>query len=191
MNILEQGFSFLRITSEEEKKNVRESIIETEEQRVWQEKILWRKTFENRFVIPVGKDKKFYQKLLDATKKKIKELAVHARTCTEYCFIPEDEQQNYMEKRDRLSAIVNTKYVREGMDVTRAKAFPIDQMIQFKEGFAKCLVDTDEKTGSMKYNKGTNTVYCFGCSQKWDAIDVYMKLHNVPFKEAIKSLTCA
>lgn len=61
-----------------------------------------------------------------------------------------------------------------------AKAVPISEYIEFnKQGFAKCLWHGNERTGSMKWYKDKNHVYCFSCQRKWDVIDVVMKLFNI------------
>lgn len=77
-------------------------------------------------------------------------------------------------------------------EIRKAKEVPITKLIKFSyDGFA-CCIWHDEKTGSMKYNKlGTkypNTIKCFGCGIMGDSIDVYMRLHNVEFKEAVRLL---
>lgn len=183
---MEQGFRMLGIISESDKQIVFDSLIETEEQRQWQEKIRLRREFEDRFSIPVNQTKSFYKELEKRTKIKIQELKIHMRTCTD-CWVPEDEQSRYIEKLNKLRAVSNTD-ARGMADVTGAKKFPIDQLIEFRGGMAKCIFH-GERTASMKYNRGTNTVYCFSCNQKWDAIDVYMKINAVQFGEAIKRLT--
>jgi DNA primase len=71
--------------------------------------------------------------------------------------------------------------------VIRAKEYPIDELIKFSQGKARCLWH-NEKTGSMHFYKETNRVHCFGCGKGGDAIDVYMALNNVAFKDAVEKL---
>lgn len=71
--------------------------------------------------------------------------------------------------------------------VLRAKLYPIDSMIDFRDHKAKCLWH-NEDTGSMHYYKDSNKVHCFGCNKTADSIDVYKQLHNCSFMEAVKSL---
>lgn len=73
--------------------------------------------------------------------------------------------------------------------IARAKTYPISDLIKFDtRGFTKCLWH-NEKHGSLKLYKETNTVYCFGqCGKVHDSIDVYMKLNNCTFTEAVKKL---
>lgn len=72
-------------------------------------------------------------------------------------------------------------------DITRAREFPIDQLIEFnRAGFARCIWH-QEKTPSM-HLKG-NHVYCFSCQHHGDAIEVYMQIHGVDFKNAVRHLS--
>lgn len=71
--------------------------------------------------------------------------------------------------------------------IERAKNYPINDLIKFSQNKAQCIFH-NEKTSSMHYYKKQNVVYCFGCSKRADSIDIYMKIHNCSFLEAIKSL---
>ena len=44
-------------------------------------------------------------------------------------------------------------------------------------------------SGSMKYYEKENRVHCFSCGKSWDSIDVYQKLNNCSFKDAVNKLT--
>lgn len=76
-----------------------------------------------------------------------------------------------------------------GDEVARAKEMPIHEMINFNsQGKTKCLWH-NEKTASLCYYPKNNKVWCFGgCGRGYDAIDVYMKVHGVSFKEAIRKM---
>jgi DNA primase len=70
----------------------------------------------------------------------------------------------------------------------RAKAYPINELIQFKGKSARCLWH-EEKTPSLYYYAKTNSCYCFGgCGKSYDAVDTYMKINNCSFKEAVEKL---
>lgn len=73
--------------------------------------------------------------------------------------------------------------------VLRAKAYPIDELLQFNHsGSARCLFH-NETEASLHYYKDQNKTWCFGgCGRGYDAIDIYQKLHNVSFMEAVKAL---
>lgn len=72
-----------------------------------------------------------------------------------------------------------------------AKSFPIPHLegIKFnKTGKAVCPFH-NEKTGSLQYYPKTNTCYCFGqCGKNYDVIDMYMKINDASFTEAINKL---
>ena len=73
-------------------------------------------------------------------------------------------------------------------DIENAKEVPIDTFIEFnRAGFARCI-QHDERTGSMKYYRNVNRVYCFGCNFNEDSIGVVMKMRNAPFTEAVRFL---
>jgi DNA primase len=71
--------------------------------------------------------------------------------------------------------------------VTRAKEYPVTNLLEFRQNKHQCLWH-NEKDASLHYFKKTNSCYCFGCSKVADAIDIYMKLHNCTFKEAVEKL---
>lgn len=71
-----------------------------------------------------------------------------------------------------------------------AKNVPITNFMEFnRSGFTNCLWHS-EKTGSLKYNKKLNRVYCFGaCGKGYDVVDVVQKMFNYSFSEAINFLS--
>lgn len=73
-------------------------------------------------------------------------------------------------------------------DVDKAKQYPLDELVEFKHGFARCVFHT-EKTGSMKFYKEQNRAHCFSCNKSFDAIDIYRQINNCSFREAINYLT--
>jgi hypothetical protein len=88
----------------------------------------------------------------------------------------------------KLEWYIKPKEQRAELDIARAKAVPITNMIEFKRKVALCLWHT-EKNASMTYFPSTNKVWCFACSNGGDAIDVAMKLWDVDMKEAVAKLT--
>lgn len=71
--------------------------------------------------------------------------------------------------------------------VTRAKEYPITNLMPFKRGKALCPFH-NETTPSFTYYPATNSCYCFGCAKVADSIEVYKKLHDVSFKEAVDEI---
>jgi len=71
----------------------------------------------------------------------------------------------------------------------RAKAFPIENLVQVNRmGWAKCPFHT-EKDPSFKINKKKNLWFCFGGCGGGDSISLVMKLNNYSFKEAVEKLS--
>jgi hypothetical protein len=81
----------------------------------------------------------------------------------------------------------NTKLINE-QDVLRAKEYPVNQLIKFNNaGFAPCIFH-NEKTGSMRYYKNSNSVHCFGCGTSGDSIKVAQQLFGDNFINTVKRL---
>jgi len=73
--------------------------------------------------------------------------------------------------------------------IQRAKEYPIAKLIEVnKQGFAHCPFHHPDKEPSFKIYSETNRYYCFGCQASGDVIDLYMKLHNVDFPQAVRKL---
>jgi len=71
--------------------------------------------------------------------------------------------------------------------IDRAKEYPIEQIIEVnKRGFALCPNHEDHHP-SLDCRNGF--CYCYSCHWSGDVISLYMKLHNVDFKEAVKYLS--
>jgi len=75
-----------------------------------------------------------------------------------------------------------------GINIARAKEYPIGSLIEInRSGFAKCPFH-NEKTASFKVWIKENRWYCFGCNERGDVIDLYMKMNGVDIKTAVKAL---
>ena len=73
-------------------------------------------------------------------------------------------------------------------EIERAKAVPINELLEFnRSGFAKCLWHS-EKTPSLKWYRKENRVHCFSCNKGWDSVDVVMKQEGCDFVSAVKRL---
>lgn len=84
--------------------------------------------------------------------------------------------------------IAHIKYQKDerfGDALSRAKQYPMTSLLEFTKGKAICPFHA-EKSGSLHYYPESNKAYCFGgCGKSYDAIDVYKKLNNCSFKEAV------
>lgn len=74
-------------------------------------------------------------------------------------------------------------------DIARARAIPISYFIKVsKMNKAKCPFH-DDKTASLHVYPKDNRFHCFGaCNQGGSVIDLYIKLNNCTFKEAVHKL---
>jgi hypothetical protein len=85
-----------------------------------------------------------------------------------------------LERRNKKSS--NT------LNIEKAKQFPMTDLIDFKYRTAKCLWH-QEREGSLYYYPKDNRCHCFGaCGKSFSVIDVYMKINNCTFVEAVKKL---
>lgn len=82
----------------------------------------------------------------------------------------------------------NRKVKTDLPDILKAKEYPIERLIEFKQGKACCLWH-NEKDPSLHYYREQNVVYCFGgCGKSFDAIDVVRQIRGCSFSEAVKLL---
>lgn len=96
----------------------------------------------------------------------------------------------YIEKHTKPAyAPVDWSGSKDGDALARAKQYPIDKLILFKNKKAQCIWHRDTDKDDMHFYKKTNSVFCFGCNKSGDSIDVYRQLNNCSFKEAIKNLS--
>ena len=73
-------------------------------------------------------------------------------------------------------------------DIERARSYPIDKLIQVQRHTAICPFHAEDTPSLHVYED--NHAYCFGkCRRKFDAIDIAMKVHDMTFIEAVKSLS--
>jgi len=71
-------------------------------------------------------------------------------------------------------------------DLATAKAFPIDQLLDFSRNKLKTqCVWHEDRDPSLHYYRKNNTVWCFACGHGGDAIDVVRQMNNCSLPEAI------
>ena len=93
-----------------------------------------------------------------------------------------------MKEQQKPAPKTGKKDLTNGTDIEKARAFPISELIDFKNDKARCPFH-NEKTPSLQYYPADNHCYCFGgCGRAYDAIDVYMKINNCGFKQAVAKL---
>lgn len=85
---------------------------------------------------------------------------------------------------EKLNTFINSKITND--DVQRAKEYPLERLLEIKNGMA-CCINHDDTHPSMNCKNGF--VYCHSCGYHGDAIEVYRKLNNVGFTEAVKFLS--
>ena len=71
--------------------------------------------------------------------------------------------------------------------LARAQQCPCGDIISFQGGLAICPWH-DDTTPSLKWYRNSNRVVCFSCHASGDAIDLYMKVQEVEFPEAVVAL---
>jgi hypothetical protein len=69
--------------------------------------------------------------------------------------------------------------------IINAKKYPIGDLIEVKKDFACCPFHNDRNPSFFVKN---GFGHCFSCGESGDAIDIAMKINNITFKEAVRSL---
>lgn len=146
----------------------------------------------DRFKVPKGLNKKELTALQKATQKQIDFWLDWTRKpdineiTKEFC---ESVREKWAKKKESIVAILNLHEGFGEVNIEKAKQYPIEQLLEFRGGFANCPFHGPEKTNSMKLYKDRNKAHCFGCGMDADAIDIYQKINNVDFNTAIKALS--
>lgn len=146
--------------------------------------------WENRLKVPFGRDQKYYKWLLADTKEIIKN-SKEAWHKNPKNFLAKHTMEEYIEKEKKIKVAMKrvTNKEDKSVDIAKAKAFPMTQIIDMHRGnVTKCLWHED-KNPSMHYYAKTNHLFCFVCNKKADTIDVVMQLKHIPFIEAVRFLT--
>lgn len=95
-----------------------------------------------------------------------------------------ETKQSLLRDIKKLDAVLESKVTSEMVE--RAREFPIERILEVKNGMAKCI-SHDDNNPSMNCRK--NFVYCHSCGYHGDAIDVFMQVNGVGFTEAVKRMT--
>ena len=106
-------------------------------------------------------------------------------------WLREYEGEKYEEEiRHCLKELKIVSNIKSGIEfnIDTIKLIPITDWLTFnRAGFTRCIWH-EEKSGSLKYYKKNNKVFCFGCGKHGDVIDVVQQLKNCDFKTALEYL---
>lgn len=73
-------------------------------------------------------------------------------------------------------------------DITRAKEYPIENLIELDSRGKAIAWCHDDKNPSMTLWKGKNRVRCWACSRTYNPIDILIERDGLSFIEAVKRL---
>lgn len=93
-------------------------------------------------------------------------------------------------QKEKDTLLLESKKVENGElkdKITRARTYPIKNLVKVnRQRKAKCLWHDDANPSIHIY---PDHAYCFVCGKRVNAIDVYMRLNNCSFKEAVEYLS--
>lgn len=200
-----EGIEFLGITDREIMKSI---LLSNEENKIYLQNKAFiqkiREDFQNRFEIPRGQTKKFYNQLLKETQKNIDRCKQHIRDYPDPngfgCMMMDEnwhvsvdtcDFKDYIEKKAKIKKLIKFfgKNTNDELNIAKARQYPMTNLLQFEpSSFTRCIFH-EERSPSLKYYKERNKVHCFSGCGDFDTIDVYQKLNNVEFNVAVKALS--
>lgn len=193
LDILKEGIIFLNLNNKEEISSIIQSnFINVEFLKKENERYIIQKKYKERFDIPKGLTKKEYTLLLKETQTKIDTLLQEIRIYMYDPFFLELEKEQYVEKKNKIKKILKFYGKKKNeLNIPKAKDYPINELLDFKNGFTDCIFHAigKQKTPSLHYDTKRNKAHCFSCHKDADAIDVYQKLFNVDFNTAVRKLS--
>jgi hypothetical protein len=106
--------------------------------------------------------------------------------CGEYITQRKDELKRTLHKINELNGHVPKNGITQEM-IDQAKAFPFQQLFEFRNKSARCPFHDDHDPSFVLMKD--NTVRCFGaCGKSWDTIDFLMEREGKTFQEAVRAL---
>lgn len=75
----------------------------------------------------------------------------------------------------------------DGDMVAQARAFPVERLIEFHQGYALCLWHKEEQP-SLHHYVPSNRVKCFSCGFGGSAVDIIMKREGLSFPDSVRLL---
>lgn len=136
-------------------------------------------------LLSVPKHKTLMDKIIEERNYRAKRMRIIPRNEIEKIYLEETMDMSRARELKLISRLENGSGFR--LDVDRARDFPIEELIQFRNGFAKCLWHADTSP-SLHWFKKANRAHCFSCSRSFDSIDAAQKIFSLSFKEAVKKL---
>lgn len=98
------------------------------------------------------------------------------------------EEAIYITEQARIQAEKKLAPFENPLDIERAKEYPIESLIDFKNGWAVAWCHQDKRP-SLSLNRKTNRARCWPCGKTYNPIDVLMSRDNFSFVEAVLWLT--
>ncbi len=150
------------------------------------------KYFDELRKIPKDLSKKQYETMLKEAKVEINRLKMTIREeknkMHETAFL-DLRMADAIFKEELLKKKIKSFSMRfDGPDrLAQAKQVPLDSIIDFKGGFAKCPMH-NERTASMKYYQKDNRFHCFSCGADGDSVDLVMKMQSITLPKAVEFL---
>jgi hypothetical protein len=188
---IQEGIEYLGITNSYEIFAIGEACRENLE---WIEHKKRYEEWKNRFKVPRDLNKSELNKLLKETQATIDYLLQFNRKQNSKIYIniiKDDwiEKKKLIKKRlDNLTKFGAKNKEEVGLNIEKAKQFPIEELLEFnKGGFTSCPYHP-ERTPSAKWYPQRNKIHCFSCNGDFDPIDIYQKLNNVSFNQAVRAL---
>lgn len=89
--------------------------------------------------------------------------------------------------KEHLKSGINLKGITAEM-IEQARAYPIDEMINFTRGTATAFCHVDKRP-SLTWHKAKNRATCFPCGKSFSALDVLIERDSLNFVDAVKQLT--
>ena len=94
--------------------------------------------------------------------------------------------ERYLKDYKVIRAVADANTVTEDM-IERARNHPVESLIEFIRGKARCF-NHDDNNPSMFYGNKTKRAVCPVCNKTWDAISVLQDRDGVSFKDAVMRL---
>ena len=97
--------------------------------------------------------------------------------------------EKHYKEIDRLKALPsNDPNQINDDDIEAARNYPVDQIIEFRNGRCNAFCHDGKSENSMSHFKKGNKAHCFVCDKSFSALDVLMERDAMGFIDAVKEL---